>query len=295
MRSYLHLLTVACVSASAGLFVASTYGDTTTVEQSTVTTPVGSMDNAALPDGIIAKNENADKAVEKTFKGVAEDALSKNGFKSVVGYLAPQDYERIKNSTSKGLNNVDGNDNKALNDIVVSLGDAWKAKYNVSFSIDYKAAYPGNISVMTGEVSDPNALIGKWPVGIIANANTAGTVTPSDAQTALNKTFGGDVKLEKGREVAIAHFAGNNGNGTTGLTASLIHEHLTGWRFDIPNTIDADRLYNNLVNNLSYLNNNRNAWPADVNQAQVTVTHAVIAALYDVDLSQNHSPTAMNQ
>lgn len=297
MRSTLSILTASAVLAASGLFVAQATADSTTVTQSTVqTTPpaneTATPSTASLPAGVDMKDLNADKAIEKTFKGLTEDAVSKNDFSGVVSYLSDQDKDRVKKSTDKRLNNLDGNDNKALNDVLASLGGAWQSKYNQKFSIDYKTVFnTTNLQVATGVVNDPMAMVNGWPVPVKANASTAGSLTPGDAQVAHDKAFGGIVNLEKGREIAIAHL--NAGNGLNGLTASLIHEHMAGWRFDIPNTVDAQRLYNNLVNNLSYLNNNRDAWSTDVNQAYGQVANAVISAMYDIDISQASNRTAM--
>jgi len=91
------------------------------------------------------------------------------------------------------------------------------------------------------------------------------------------------VNLEKGRKVAIAHIPASHG--FPGLTASLIDEKVGGWKFDIPNTMTAEKLYNNLVANLDHINMNKDKWPSDINDAYRHMSHAVTAALYDVKVS----------
>jgi hypothetical protein len=105
-------------------------------------------------------------------------------------------------------------------------------------------------------------------------------MTPEDARIAREKMFGGQVKLEKGREVALAHLRA--GHGLPGIYASMIHETASGWKFDIPNNISAKILYDDLVANLESIDRMQSQWPADENEAYRHVTHAVIAALYDV-------------
>jgi len=288
MRTQLHVLTAACLATSAFLFAAPVSADNVVTEKRTTVTHVDKGASVALPAGIMSKDLNAENGVEKAFKGVAEYSFSTTGFDNIVGYLVDQDRDRIKKSTDKNLNNLDGNSNSALKDIAAKLDGTWNKKFGKKFDIDYKKDLGGTfIHIMTGEVTDPNALIGKWPVG---NMNMGGKVTAADAAEA-KKTFGGDVNLEKGRNVAIAHIMASHG--MPGVTASMIHEVAGGWHFDIPNNIDAQTLYNSLVANLTHLNNQADKWPADMSDAHRAVTHAVVASLYNIDLSKMPSnPTA---
>jgi len=71
-----------------------------------------------------------------------------------------------------------------------------------------------------------------------------------------------------------------------GANASLVHE-AGGWKFDVPNTLTGQKLYNNLVSNLSYLNQRKNEWPADVNEGYRDVARAVTASLYDIPFTRD--------
>jgi len=295
MLNRYHLITAACLSA-AGLFTASLSAQNTVVTQernTTVYQPGAAMNTSALalPAGITSKNLNDDKAIDKAFKKIAEDALTHNGFDNVVGMVADQDQARFKDNVGKSSwNNVDGNNNKKLNDLAADLNNAFKQKYNHDFDMDYSKVFTADfITIMTGEVADPMALVGKWPVDAGLGMNPAGKVSPTDAQIARDKTFGGKVNLEKGRNVAIAHL--KESHGMPGLTASMIHETASGWKFDIPNNLTAQQLYDNLVNNLSRVSANKANLPADINDGYREVSHAVVAALYGVDLSRG---TAMD-
>jgi hypothetical protein len=286
MRTYTHLMTAACLAASAFLYTSPASAETVVTEKTTVThtdhnksvmVDKGSM---ALPAGVTTKDLNAENGVERAFAGIGEYAFSKTGFDNIVGYLVDQDRDRIKKSTDKTLNNLDGNDNSALKDIVAKLEGSWNKKYGKSFDIDHKKDFGGTfLHIMTGEVTDPSLLVGKWPVG---GKNLGGKVTASDAEEA-KKNFGGDVNLEKGRNVAVAHVKASHG--MPGVTASLISE-ATGWRFDVPNNIDAQTLYNNVVSNLTHLNNQADKWPADMADGNRAVTHAMVSALYGIVLQK---------
>jgi len=299
MLNRISLLTAVCMTASAGLFVTSTLAEDLTVTRNTaITADMGK--NVTLPAGITAKDLNSDKSIDKSFKAITDDAMSKSGFDNLVAKLVDQDRDRIKKSLASGhsLSNVDGNNNKRLTDVIADIEGTFKSKYNSKFDIDISKAYTSDfIHIVTGEVSDPQLLVGKWPVDAMSLSNmngaggTAGKASQSDADIAKSKTFGGDVNLEKGRNVALAHLMGSHG--MNGFTASLIHENLVGWKFDVPNTLTADQLYNTLVANLGYLDQHKDAWPTDVNQAYRDFTHAVAASLYNINIS-NSMNTANN-
>jgi len=298
MLNRISLLTAVCMTASAGLFVTTSLADDLT---GTRTTAVGADmgTNLKLPPGVTPKDLNSDKSIDKAFKAVAEDGMSKTGFDNLVSKLVDQDRDRIKKSVAnnRSLSNVDGNNNKRLTDVIADIEGTFKSKYNSKFDIDISKSYTTDfIHIMTGEVTDPQLLVGKWPVDPVSlsdmNAGTAGKVTQSDADIAKSKTFGGDVNLEKGRNVAVAYVMGNHG--LKGFTASLIHENLVGWKFDVPNTMTADQLYNNLVANLSYLDQHKETWSTDVNQANREFTHAISASLFNINIANGMTANGLD-
>jgi hypothetical protein len=236
----------------------------------------------ALPPGITTKDYNSDKAIERTFKDAAEDALSKTGFDNLVDLTVEQDRDRIKKSLSSGmsLNNVTGDKNQGLHQTIDDIQSSWKAKYGHKFDLDYKTVYTADyIKIITGEVNDPDLLVGHWPLDVNKwPTGDSGKMSSSDLQQ-NQKNFGGEVKLEKGRNVAITQIMGRKTSEF--FNTSLIHE-AGGWKFDIPNTINADQLYQNLSNNLAYVDQNKDRWPADEKLAYREVTRAVVASLYNV-------------
>jgi hypothetical protein len=116
-------------------------------------------------------------------------------------------------------------------------------------------------------------------------------MTSADAQQA-HKMMGGDVNLEKGRDVAVVHLSGSSTMAP--VNASLIHELPGTWRFDVPNNLTREKLYQNLVSNLTHFYNNQSQWPADVTTATRALTNSVVASLYDINL-QNMPNQAMPQ
>src|SRR3954449_1804072 len=102
MRSTLNLMSMACVMACAGLFVATSVNvnaETKEVTKTTITTSDRDLATLQLPPGVAVKDLNVDKGIEKSFKAVTEDAMSKSGFDNLVACLADQDKDRIKGST----------------------------------------------------------------------------------------------------------------------------------------------------------------------------------------------------
>src|SRR5439155_13783308 len=143
-----------------------------------------------------------------------------------------------------------------------------------------------------GEVSDPQALVGHWPVpvtegyamaGGVGEAQTAGAkIDTAKQQADAKKTFGGQTNLEKGRNVALLYIPASHG--APDLKLSLIHEMPDIWRFDIPDNIDGQKLYDNLLTHLTWVDEHREQWPGDVNDAYRLVAHHVAMALYDVPM-----------
>lgn len=293
MLNRIHLLTAACLVTSAGLFLAAPV-TAQNLGQSVNSAAARTTDrDVSLPAGITPKDLNSDRGIERAFKAVSEDAMDKTGFDNLVARLVEQDRERVKKSlTSGSLNNIDGSKNKALTDLIADIDGSWKSKYNQGFSIDTGKVFTSEfLHIQTGEVNDSQMLLGKWPVNANGMAvGDTGKLTQSDVDQA-RKAFGGDVKLEKGRNVAIAHLLADHG--MTGINASMIDE-AGGWKFDVPNDLTAQKLYDNLVRNLTYIDSHKNQWPADVNEGYRDVAHAVTAALYDVPMNAS-TGTAVNR
>jgi len=284
MLNRMHLLTAMCLAVSTGLFVVGPMraddlsGGQVSPSRETET-------DVALPAGIEAKNLNSDKAIERAFKDVTNDAMNKTGFDNLINRLVDEDRVRINKSLDNGrsLNNVTGDKNKRLTDLISDIEGTWKSKYNQGFDVDINKVYTTNIfHIQTGEVVDANMLVGKWPVNAAFNADKGGKLTPSEAQDTKGKVYGGDVNLEKGRDVAIVHFMRTSG--LPGVNASMIRE-AGGWKFDIPNDVNAQALYDNVCKGLSHFDQQKDKWPSDVNEAYRQMTHLLVASLYGVPLT----------
>jgi hypothetical protein len=298
MRPYTHLLSAACLGAALCLAAspvsaADNVSPSDKSAQNASRLPSESPSfTLAYPGGIQAKDLHALDDVQDAFKSVTDSAFGKDPLNDIIATTVDQDRDRLK-ADNKNNNAKDNSD--ALTGIVKQLDSAWHTRYNQNFSIDKKKVYIETfLHIGTGEIVNPDQLVGRWPLPATDAAAASGKMTAQDMQQA-HKTFGGDVNLEKGRNVAIARIVGSHG--MPGINASLIHELPNSWRFDVPNTLTRQKLYSNLVANLTHLYNNQAQWPADSAEASRAATHAVVAALYDVNLDQamQNTPQADGQ
>jgi hypothetical protein len=237
----------------------------------------------ALPQGIVAKDLKEDGDIRNAFKALTEATLNNDTFDNVVDRLVDADRDRIKKFKDTKP------DWKPLHDKISGFSAAFKTKYGkgATAKLDERVVFGGNgIVLAQGEVADPNAVIGHWPVAPVpasAAQPAAAKVAPADtAQQAhdAHKLFGGNVNLEKGRDVALARFPASHG--LSALDASLIHEKPDIWRFDIPDTVDGRKLYDNLVHHIDMMGDPK-TWPDDVNEGYRMLAHHVLMAIYDVN------------
>lgn len=236
----------------------------------------------ALPSGIAAKDLNEDNDIRNAFAEIAEESFDDDIFDDVVMRLVDADRNRIGK-----FKRDQKPDFKPLRDRASALNKVWRDKYGKPFDIDEKQVYGegGFLQIAAGEVSDPAQLAGNWPVAAVAAAEsrTAGERQPADTAQQRRETeevAGGDVNLEKGRNVAVVRFPASHG--MPAIDASLIHELPDIWRFDLPDSVDGKRLHDNLLKHLNMLGDG-SAWPADSKEAARMITHHVLLALYDID------------
>jgi hypothetical protein len=254
--AYSYLVAIACLSAAVGLGAGT----------------------AQFPTGIAQKPMDEIKPIEKTFASITEAAFSKNGFGDVIDRLAHQDRTRLNHEKESSLDES----NDALAQKVDQLKRAWKNRYGKDFAIESEKAYDDFLNIQTGEVDDPGQLAGKWPAPAEMSEKPGGQASAQGIKETTSPLFGGDVKLEKGRDVALVEVPGANGVPT--LTASMVHE-TDGWKFDIPNFVTRQQLHDLLLNNLSYLYDHQDQWPADANEAYRQATRYIVASAYAIDLS----------
>jgi hypothetical protein len=236
-----------------------------------------------LPPGITAKDLKDDKDIRSAFGAYEKAAVEKSGFKNVVDCLVDQHRDRMKKEYKEEKTD-------ALNDVIARLQGQWKTKYNQDLDItraQRQKAFSG-IVIQTGQVANPKQLAGNWPIAQAVPTTEAQTAaSKQDVDKAKNKTFGGDVNLDKGRDVAIAQVP--EAFGLPEVRCSLIKEHLSGWRFDVSNTMTGQMLHDSLVKHLTMVTDHPEQWPSDIDQAYGLVGHHVLMALYNVEMPMSNA------
>jgi len=207
---------------------------------------------------------------------VTEAALTKDGLDDVVERFVDADRNRI----GKGDLNS-GND--ALNSLVASIRSDWKAKYNSDFTIhDQDRIFsPQFMTASTGEIP-------KDAAGVDVKVDTdrklsGGTETKVD----VDRKSGVDSPTNPSADTNRNDPGPNIGavtipasHGAPALTVPLIHE-ATGWKIDVPDTLDAAKLRSNLIAHLGEVQNMKDQWPPTADEACRAVAHHVLMAVMD--------------
>jgi hypothetical protein len=115
-----------------------------------------------------------------------------------------------------------------------------------------------------------------------------------------SKTFGGETNREPGRNIATFTILGfgsmaNNPPADARQAADkmhaemavpLIHELPDSWKIDLPDNIDGQKLYDNVVKHLTMFDEDKANWPADVNEAYRLCTRHMMMAIMGQDDSK---------
>lgn len=285
-------------------------------------TPAGQAVTApaagALPSGITPKEFNIQGNVAKAFARVTEAALTDGKWNEVLDQLATSDKKRIgdlklsdmgargagatagspttpatpaettrSDSRSSGQSAASGLSEETSRATLTQFSQAWKSKYNDTFSIKNEDQVFGKeyFNIKTGEISDGNALSSQWPLKASARAGSmsgAGAVGAAGAAGAASPVAGDNAskELENGRNVAVVTLPAE---GTLPeLTVSMIHEMPDSWKIDIPDNIDKAQIQSSLSQHINQISQMSSQWPADQQQAQRIVTRHILMALYNV-------------
>jgi hypothetical protein len=233
-----------------------------------------------LPAGVTAKPLNEHGDIRNAFEAITEGALDEGDtFDNIVNRLVDADRDRISKFKDAKP------DMTPLRNRVAQLNQIWKQKYGKDFDLDEKLVFgaPGVLAIVEGEINDSATVARHWPVqAAAADAQPAAARQPgnADAKAAeAAKAAGGNVNLDKGRNVAVVQFAASHG--LPAVTASMIHELPDIWRFDLPDTVTGQSLHDSLLKHLNDLGDG-SQWPADPNEAYRVVSHHMLMALYDV-------------
>jgi len=239
-----------------------------------------------LPAGVDKAKHDDSKDIRHTLARVTNDALTKDNLQSLVSEFVDADRNRI------GKFFKDNKDPQLAGRIDQFIKD-WNAKYNQKFDLPYLVAFENfqGFTIAQGEISNP-ALLSNWPVDN-PKATAGGQSKDAKAEGRLdtNNRPGnrpGDRNLEKGRNVAVVYFPPSHH--APELNVSLIHELPDHWRVDVPDNIDGQMIYNQLLNHFTRMDEHKDQWPSDVNDAYRMVCHHVFMAIYNIDMPEMGRP-----
>jgi len=226
-----------------------------------------------MPAGIQTTDLKDDKAIKKELATIVSDAVDHNHFDNLINNLVKPEKDRMADAKKM--------DTTKLNEVIGEIRRSWKEKYGQDFDIsrsDVENVFNNQFAILEGEVTDPNLALNNWPAAVTPEVGAK----PAAEQGRASDTSPNDAKLDKGRQVALVRIP--DMMGIPALKVSLIHEHVVGWKLDIPNNITGQQLHDDLLKHLSYVNDHKDKWPSDVNEAYRDVAHHVFMALYDVNM-----------
>jgi hypothetical protein len=217
-------------------------------------------------------------AIEKQLAEVTDAALTKNGLDDMAERFVDADRTRL-NQNKDALKNDD-----TLNGRVDQFQRDWKAKYNEDF--DSKSVYDKVFDATWARISEGEELGARTPEGK-TNADTVGN-TPdkvnAENRTGVDKPGSADANKnlnDKGRNMATVHIMASHN--MPAVDVPLIHEAF-GWKIDIPDSVDATKFHNNVLNALTHCGEKKDQWPADKIDAYRAVTHSIMLSVMDKPL-----------
>jgi len=217
---------------------------------------------AAAPDA---------EGIRDVLAQVTEAALTKGGVDDMVERFVDADRNRLGQGDLKNTTELDGRIDQFRKD--------WKAKYNEEFDIkNEEAAFPeASFSITQGEIARANTGASvdvkkdaSGDVNVDVN-NKTGVDSPASPAADTNRN-------DPGRNVASIQVA--ESHGAPALQVSMIHEAPDRWKIDVPDTLTADKLKQNVLAHLTEADQ-PDQWPADINQAYAQVGHHILMAILD--------------
>jgi hypothetical protein len=239
-----------------------------------------------------AKDITATNGVQQAVAQLAQAAVSGN-LKDISQYVAESDRQRIESASA----------NQSPDQKLSQFRQDWHQKYGSEFSIPDAVAVltNPNVQIQSGDLND--------------QARTAGEKIPADtssnapSQTNQPAAVNSGTTSMKGSAANMNGSAAQKGEAANHATADAIPPTATiiipsnhdlptvtarfiseseQWKIDIPNNLDGQRLQQNLDEQFGKLDDQKASWSEDPKQAQLMVTHAVLAAMTD---AQNISNT----
>jgi len=219
-------------------------------------------------DGTVAPNGTAKapdaEGIRDTLASATEAAITKDGFDDLIERFVDADRDRLNK-----FKMTDEQKDK-LNGRIAQLQKDWKAKYNQDFDIDKEeVVFNDQFRIVQGEIGEAQPAGGRMDP-------TKPDTTPGAGN---DKAGGGDANRDAGRNVAKVTVPASHG--MPAMFIPFIHEMPDAWKIDVPDTVEGQKLYDNLLTQLTMVGDMKDQWPSDVNDAYRAVSHHVMMAVLD--------------
>jgi hypothetical protein len=190
------------------------------------------------------------KSIRSGVASVVNDALTVDGFSSLVKDFDSNSRNRIGTASDQKFADLDG--------VITQIQNAWKTKYNDSFDASQASFATDAFNIRQGAYARSDT-----PNGTQSNIGKA----TSDRDTAV---------------LTIMPLGTSNQ-----LIVPMKKEGmLESWKVDVPPTIDAAKLHDNLLKELSAVRDSQASWPDDQNAAYRIVATHVLAAVMDMPMTK---------
>jgi len=211
----------------------------------------------------------------------AEASVTKGGLDDLQERLVDADRNRLGDALNAEFPELDGRIEQFKKD--------FQAKYGQEFDItNEEQSLPNNLFAVTQSETPRGAAGAEVDVDVDRKAD--GTQT---AKVDVDQKSGVDRpdspaadanRNDPGRNLATVRVASSHG--APELTVPMIHEAPDQWKIDVPDSLTADKLKQNVLAHLTQLGQQKDKWPANVNEAHALVTHHVLMALMDKPVQQ---------
>jgi hypothetical protein len=215
------------------------------------------------------------KDIRKTLGKVTEAALTKGGMNKLVSHFVDADRNRIKNSDT-----YSEDFGQQLDGRIQQINEMWKTKYGHEFKVkSAEDVYQNFATIQQGENGRDAALASD----VERNSQNANMADRKNAAGNDRK----DENLEPGRQMARVIVRGTM-NGAE-IDVPMIHELPDSWTINVPDTLNAAKLRQNLLDHLTAFGDTSANWPADENVAAQEATRHVLMAVLDQPVPSNNA------
>jgi hypothetical protein len=224
-------------------------------------------------DNVNANSTNRDQAkdakdIRETLADVTEAAVKKGTFDDLTERLAAPDRQRIGKFAEQKFDDLDGRADQFLKD--------WKEKYNEDFDIGKASDIYTDQMVSISEMNPAEARTAGEKIK--EGAKDAGDAISHAAKDAVGKDNAADAaKVDANRPTATATIAASHG--LPELKINLVSEYPDRWKIDLPDSVDGQKLMDNVLKDLTMVSEDKANWPADKADAYRLVSHHLLMAV----------------